>query len=127
MPINQKSIMQIISNQVDYKHTTAGRIAMEYAELKKKIENPELQSWYFKQSLDSNKQKMKSLKKEFEEWRKEVNEISVDILLEQRKDNETFVKNVLKMERISFIYQIALNAKVSSIAHINEVLKLKGR
>ena len=102
------------------------RIIIEYSSLKQKIENSENQSWYFKQGIDSSKERLIALTKEFEEIRKTFNENSIDELIERINENLKY-KSGYERNGMNTIQQMHYSSIISQIVFYNELIRLKSK
>lgn len=102
------------------------RILIEYSGLKHKIENPENQSWYFKQGIESSKERLIALTKEFEEIRKTFNEASIDELIERINENLKY-KSGYERSGMNTIQQMHYSSIISENVFYNELIRLKSK
>ena len=62
---------------------------MEYAILKRKLEEPDGQSWYFKQGINLRKKRLLNLIKQFNAIKSTFNTTTIDTFLEKINENNS--------------------------------------
>jgi hypothetical protein len=102
------------------------RILVEYSGLKQKIENPDNQSWYFKQGIESNKKRLIALTREFEEIRKTFNETTIDELIQRINENLKYKSNY-ERNGMNTIQQMHYSSIISENEFYNELIRLKSK
>ena len=102
------------------------RIIIDYSTLKRKIESPDNQSWYFKQGIESSKQRLGLLKIEYEEIRKLFNETSIDFFIEKINENMVY-KSGYEKNGMNSIQQMHYSSIISENKFFNELIRLKSR
>lgn len=100
------------------------RILLEYFSIKQKLENPDNQSWFFKKGIESNKQKLVTLTKEYNEIRKTFNENTIDFFIEKINKN---LEDKLSIEKhgMNTLTQMYYSSILSSNEFYNELIRLK--
>ena len=121
MAIHSKDIMNLIVNP----KSDIVSIIIEYGKIKKKLKNPEIQTWYFNQGIESHKARLNDLKKEFGNFRKDFYDASLDELISKLNDIKT--KESLITGRIGTIQQIYLSYLLSQIKYLEELIEMKSR
>ena len=102
------------------------RILVEYSRIKQNLESPDNQSWYFKKGIESSKQKVLSLKKEYEELRKFYNESSVDYFIEEINEGNR-AKAHYEQHGMNTIQQWHYSSIVGNNELFNELIRLKSK
>jgi hypothetical protein len=102
------------------------RILVDYSTLKQKIENPDNQSWYFKQGLESSKKRLVNLTKEYNGIRKFFNETTIDSLIEKINKNLRF-KSGYERNGMNTIQQMHYSSIISQNEFYNELIRLKSK
>jgi len=100
-------------------------IIIDYGKLKQKLQNPEAQSWYFHQGLESHNAKLSELKMKFENFRKDFNDSGLDELISRL--NEIKTEESLITGRLGLIKQIHLSSLLSQIKYVEELIEIKSR
>ena len=108
-------------------HSQLETIILEYGNLVQKMNNPEQQSWFFKKAEENNLLKLKGLKSQFENIRNEVNDTSIDDLIELLNDRKENIKSFQNSPQLNFIGRIAVASLNSDITYIEELLAIKSR
>ena len=108
-------------------NTQLETIILEYGNLVQKMNNMEQQSWMFKKAEKNNLLKLKDLKRQFENIRKEVNDTSIDDLIELLNDKKENTKSFQNSPQLNFIGRIAVASLNSDIIYIEELLAIKSR
>ena len=112
-------------NAIDKPSADIIGIIIDYGKLKQKLQNPEAQSWYFNQSLESHQAKLMALEEKFEKFRADLNDSGLDELIS--KLNEIAAeKNSIK-GYIGMIKRIYLSSLLSKIKYVEELITIKGR
>lgn len=119
-----RRIERIITNCKD--ESSLIKIIVEYFTLKQKLENPEKQSWYFKQGIESSKRKLIELNEKFEEIRKIFNETTIDELIERINKNQE-IKSFYETNGMNTIQQIHYSSILSNNKFYSELLHLKSK
>ena len=104
--------------------TQLERIIIDYSVLKRKLENLDEQSIYFHQGLESNKQRLISLNKDFEEIRDFYNTTSIDFMLNVITENE---RGMLYFEQngMGMVSQIHYSSMRGENRYFKELIRLK--
>lgn len=126
MSIDYKDIISVLNISKNGKGCIE-RLVIDYGILKHKLDNPDEQSWYFKNSLQSSKKKLIKLREEFNEIRKEFNKSSFDILLAKLNDAKACKKGLLSKSYMNTIDFIMLSSYQSSIDYYKELITFKSR
>lgn len=101
-------------------------IIIAYSTLKQKIENSENQSWYFKQGMESSKQRLSSSNKDYEEIRKLFNESTIDYFIERVNKNSSTISHYQgkSMGAIQLMHYTFL---IGESEFLNELIRLKSK
>jgi hypothetical protein len=121
MAIHAKDLINIIVKPTSDITT----VIIDYGKLKQKLQNPEAQSWYFHQGLESHNAKLSELKMKFENIRKDLNDSSLDELISRL--NEIKTKKSLITGRLGLIKQIHLSSLLTRIKYVEELIEMKSR
>lgn len=124
MAINFKKIENLLIKKND--ESSIVRILVDYSVLKQRIEDLDNQSWYFKQGIESSKERLIALTKEFEKIRKTFNETSIDELIELINDNLRF-KLGYELRGMNTIQQMHYSSIISENLFFNELIRLKSK
>jgi len=106
--------------------TRLARIIIDYSTLKHKLENPDNQSWYCKRGIESNKQKLLSLTKEYEEIRNLFNESSIDYFIANINENLK-IKSWYERNGMNTIQQMHYLSIISKNEFFSELVRLKSK
>lgn len=101
-------------------------VLFEYAILKQQLENTERHSWYFKQGIESKKEKLISLNADFEEIRKTFNEATVDFLISEINAYNFRISKYNK-ENMNIIERTSNRLQQERAGFFAELLRLKNR
>lgn len=105
------------------------KIIFDYYSLKQRLDNPDQQSWYFIQGLESSKKKLITLKNSYEDIRNEFNVTSIETykkeLKKLKKTNENNQRYIDSGEYIGFMKGMFFTSVKSQIGLLDETLKLK--
>ncbi len=126
MAINFKDIINILTSN-NRKRNILSRIVLDYGILKQKSDNPEEQSWYFNNALESNQYKMLLLKKEFDEIRKEINDLTIDDLLAYQNKAKENKERVLLKGYMNTLDQMCFSGIQSKISYYQDLIEVKSR
>ena len=121
MAIHAKDLINIIVKPTSDIIT----IIIDYGKLKQKLQNPEAQSWYFHQSLESYQAKLRELEEKFEKFRTDFNDSDLDELISRL--NEIKTKKSLITGRLGLMKQIHLSSLLSQIKYVEELIEIKSR
>ena len=121
MTIHAKDIINIVVKP----KSDIIRIIIEYGKIKQKLKHPETQTWYFNKGIESHKARLNYLKKEFENFRNDLNDSSLDELISWL--NEIKTKESLITGRLGLIKQIHLSYLLSKIKYLEELIEMKSR
>lgn len=108
-------------------HSQLERIILEYGSLVQKINNPELQSWYFKTGIESNLLRVKRLKSEFEDIQSYFNSRTIDQLIKSYNKNNDAIKLVQITSHSAIFKGIVMGSLYSKKSYIEEILTFKSR
>ena len=123
MGINFRDILILINPE---QKSDILRLIIDYNNLKKKLENTEDNSWYFKQALESNKTKLESLRKDYEKIRIVFNESTIDTLIEKINENLE-LKSIYEKKGMNTIQQMHYSSIISENEFYNELIRLKSK
>ncbi|HQB77915.1 MAG TPA: hypothetical protein PLJ52_06170 [Tenuifilaceae bacterium] len=123
MGINFNDIIKVINPE---QKSDVIRLIIDYGELKQKLENPENNSWYFTQALESNKAKLISLEKNYEKIRVLFNESTIDTLINGVNKN-LVIKSWYERHGMNTIQQMHYSSVVSQVKFLNELIRLKSK
>ena len=84
MSIDGKQLACLFAQESD--HPGFYNLIRTYCELRRKLEHPELQSWYFKKGVDTNRKRLAEIEVEYESRRAWFNEGTIDDFIEQRAE-----------------------------------------
>jgi hypothetical protein len=101
------------------------RTIIEYGKIKHDLKHPETQTWYFIKGIESHKARLNDLKNDFENFRKDLNDSSLDELISWL--NEIKTEDSLITGRLGLIKQIHLSYLLSKIKYIEELIEMKSR
>ena len=102
------------------------QIINDYGILYQKLKGPENQSWYFKQALESNKEKLIELKKSYENQRRNFNNSNIDDLIERVNEAKTVIQSY-EGGGINTATHVYLAGVHSEINYCESLIKLKKR
>ena len=122
--MNFKKIQSLLIKSKD--DSSLIRILVEYADLKQKLEVPINQSWYFKQGLESRKQRLVTIMKEYNEIRKIFNETTIDFFIEKINENLRY-KTGYERNGMNTIQQMLYSSIVSENKFFSELIRLKSK
>jgi len=100
---------------------------IEYGTLVQKLNNPELQSWYFIKGIESNLRRKSTLNSYFENIRIDFNASNVDELISSLNKTEDTIKLVRTTSQPGIMKGFALAGLYSNKARIEEFLATKSR
>lgn len=104
-----------------------GKLILDYGILNNKLNEAESQSWYFKKSIVSNRQKLLMLRNQFEEIRKEINRSSFDDLLNNMKLANNEKEKMLSKGQLNMIDRMIYPGILSEIDYYRELTGVKSR
>ena len=124
MALNFKRIGDLLLKKRD--ESSLIRILVEYSSIKQKLGSPDNQSWYFKKGIESNKQRLVTLTKEYNDIRKTFNENTIDSFIERINKN---LKDKLSIEKqgMNTLTQMHYFSILSSNEFFNELIRLKSK
>ena len=94
--------------------------------MKQKLDDVENQSWYFKQGLESKREKLASLKKNYEDIRIVFNESTLDDFLYRINRNETVTAGFTEEGRNS-VTKMCRNLVEGKNELLTELIRLKSK
>jgi hypothetical protein len=100
------------------------RKVAQYGELKKKLNSPDAQSWYFRNSLPEKQRQLEDMRKEFNEIRRIFNTQTIDDFLAELK-RPTALKKKLDSKPMNMPQRPAYPKIISDINFFNELLYIK--
>ncbi len=100
-------------------------IIIDYGKIKQKLQNPEAQSWYFHQSLEAHRAKLRELEEKFEKFRTDFNDSDLDELISRLNEVKTKKSQIPK--RMGLIQQIHLASVLSKMKYLEELIEMKSR
>lgn len=100
---------------------------IDYSSIKQKLDNPELQNWYFKKGIDSNWRRMAEIKNRYNFIRDDFNTTSKDEYLFILNNTEVEYKEVKEIGTGGpyFAYYMRLGSLSGTIEYCKEMLKFK--
>ena len=124
MPLDAKKLEALFVNKQN--HSTLAGLLMEYAILKRKLEEPDGQSWYFKQGINSRKKRIAHLIKQFNAIKSTFNTTTIDTFLEKINENKAVCLHYEKrgMHTIQLMHHSSLKAEN---AFLHELIGLKSK
>lgn len=102
-------------------------VILDYGQLKHKLKNPEKKSHYFIKGLLTYKERLKRLRKRFEDMREEFNKATIDDLIATRNEQYEKKQKILANGHINMIEQIFLASVCSAYDYYQELIELKSR
>lgn len=124
MAINLQQIYNLVGKKKS--HSALAEIMMEYAKLKKSLENTADKSWYFKKAIETKKEKLVDLNNDFEKIRSLFNENTIDDFLHKiNKNNESIAR--FTPEGRNAITVLASNALKNDSEFMTELIRLKSK
>jgi len=124
MPLDFKKIENLLIKKRD--KSSLIRIIVEYSTLKQKLENPENQSWYFIKGIESSKNRLISLKNEFNVIRRIFNETTIDELIEIINENLKY-KSHYEKNGMNMVQRMHYSSIISEIEFAKELIRLKSK
>ena len=124
MPLDFKKIENLLIKKSD--QLSLIRIIVEYSTLKQKLENPESQSWYFIKGIESSKNRLISLKNEFNEIRRIFIETTIDELIEIINENLKY-KSHYEKNGMNMVQRMHYSSIISEIEFAKELMRLKSK
>jgi formylmethanofuran dehydrogenase subunit B len=107
-------------------HSTLAGLLMEYAILKRKLEEPDGQSWYFKQGINPRKKRIAHLIKQFNAIKSTFNTRTIDAFLEKINENKAVCLHYEK-RGINTIQQMHYSKLKAENAFLHELIGLKSK
>ena len=104
---------------------TLSRILVEYAVLKEKLNDIEKQSWYFRNALDSNQNKLEALKKEYEEIQSFYNSSTKEDFNALITEETAKIKSIREGQHSVLIKQIAFSSMNHKLELYQGLLHIK--
>lgn len=104
MALNSNQIGKLLVKEKSNSSLTS--LMLEYADVKQKLDNADSQSWYFRQALQSAKQKLLLLSDEYESIRSFYNGVTIDCLLHDINENNIRISSY-RMRRINSVQYMA--------------------
>ncbi len=101
-------------------------LLLEYAALKKKLDKPDQQSWYFLKGLDMHKQRLIFLFDRYEGIRIFFNQSTVDDLIETVNDHQHQITE-LEQKWMGMLTRMKYEHLISEKKRFNEFIQLKSR
>lgn len=123
MPIHFKKISTLLDNQKN--KIPVARLILDYAVIKQKLEKSDKASWYFKQAMNSNREKSKDLLEQFENIRKTINNSTIDHLISELNEENSMKKKLLQKRGLNTVDQIFYHSLLSRISYLNELIRIK--
>lgn len=124
MPLDAKKLKALFVKKQN--HSTLAGLLMEYAILKRKFEEPDGQSWYFKQGISSRKKRLSNLIKQFNAIKSTFNTTTIDTFLEKINENNSVCLHYEKTG-INTIQQIHYSKLKAENAFLHELIGLKSK
>ena len=125
MAVNFNDIINFLVPSV--KEEQLGQIIIDYGNLKKKLANPEKQNWYFNKAIDSHRTKLIELRREYNKFKNDVNNFSLDDLIENLNIAIAEKEKLDKKTRLNTCYRILYESLISKIAYCKELIDTKTR
>lgn len=125
MAFKIKDIENLIINGEN--ESSLAKTITEYLTLKQKIEDVDSQSWYFVQGLESHKNKLLTLKINYEEIREFFNGSSIDCFIDEINENTNKIKEYRTRRWLNTIARIHISAMTNKNAFLNELIRLKSK
>ncbi len=127
MGIKASKIMPLLTD-VDTsksKSNNVTRTILEYCTIKSKLNDVENQSWYFKKGLQSNRDRLARIIKEYKSIRRNFNISTVDDFIEVINDCNSQIEQLLSKRGMGLIDQMVYHSRVSRKNFYNELVQLK--
>lgn len=124
MPLDAKKLEALFVKKQN--HSSLAGLLMEYAILKQKLEEPDGQSWYFKQGINSRKKRLAHLMKKFNAIKSTFNSTTIDAFLEKINENKAVCLHYEK-RGINTIQQMHYSKLKSENAFLYELIGLKSK
>ncbi len=102
-------------------------IILEYAILKQKLDVVNNQSWYFKNGIESNKKKLKSLETSYINFQNYYNSHTQDDLILIRSKKKEIKDHWEQNPELNMIARIYLNSVIRNINKLNDLILIKKR
>jgi len=128
MAIAFEKIERLLTNKPD--DAIIGGIMLEYFVLRSKMENPEGQSWYFKSGAERNREKLESLKNEYEVIRKFFNEHPLDYFIQTlaEADRKKKFESDPLFKKFPLFFKYLFHSKNEyEICLLKEIIELKSK
>ncbi|MCZ2102211.1 MAG: hypothetical protein LC107_11805 [Chitinophagales bacterium] len=101
------------------------RLILEYCKIKSKLNDVENQSWYFQKGLQSNRDRLARIIKEYKSIRRNFNKSTVDDFIEVINDCNSQIEQLLSKRGMGLIDQMVYHSRVSRKNFYNELIQLK--
>ena len=124
MALKFKDIENLLVKKKD--ESSLESIIIAYSTLKQKIENTDNHSWYFKQGLESSKQRLMSLNNDYEEIRVLFNDSSVDYFIERTNRNSAITSSY-EGKSMGAIQIFHYSHLMGESKFLNELIRLKSK
>ena len=125
MAVNFNDIINFLVPSV--KEEQLSQIIIDYGNLKKKLANPEKQNWYFNKAIDLHRTKLIELRRKFNKYKNDVNNFSLDDLIENLNIAIAEKEKLDKKTRLNTIFIILYQSLISKIAYCKELIDIKTR
>lgn len=100
-------------------------IILEYCTIKNKLNDVKNQSWYFQKGLQSNRDRLARIIKDYKRIQRNFNKSTVDDFIEVINDCKSDIEQLLSKRGMGTIDQIVYHSCVSQIRYYNELIQLK--
>ncbi|WP_150452103.1 hypothetical protein [Arenibacter lacus] len=107
-------------------NSTLVKIMVEYATLKQQLENAPSQSWYFKQAVASNTQRLETLTEDFEVIRELFNNVPIDLFIHKINENNS-IRARYKGKGMNAVLYMVCTALGKENEFLSELVRLKSK
>lgn len=127
MRLKAESIINLINEELTVS-SDISKLILEYAKLKIKMDNFSEQNIYFRWAEESNKKKLEEIKDNFDRFKDDFNNSTIDELIEKTNEIELNILRYRDNTGMSKLLKtIAINKYSSDLCYVNELIELKSK
>lgn len=116
---------QLINLLVDQNEQSISGIFSEYQRITLQLQNSKDQSWYFQKAMASKRKRLAFLTKEYEDIRKQFNQMSLDEMIKELNNTYDEEKELEKRDHMGLIGHFCLAHILNKRNLLNEMISLK--
>ena len=127
MNLNVEYVLKMIGDR-EKRQSEIGSLLLSYGDLKSKMDNFSGQNWYFRKAEESNLKKLEDMRKDFDQFKRDFETLTVDELISRKKELETEINETIGNKSMSrTIKSIVVDIKSNNLNYIKELLSVKSK